>query len=61
MLVQIYAIKSIEEMQMCIDAGVDRFGIVVGEKGKTPQELEVQTDESKDKESETSDKKEKTL
>ena len=38
MLVQIYAIKSIEEARMCIDAGADRFGIVVGENGRTPDE-----------------------
>jgi len=38
MLVQIYAIKTIEEAQMCINAGADRFGVVVGEQGKTPDE-----------------------
>jgi phosphoribosylanthranilate isomerase len=38
MLVQIYAIKTIEEAQMCINAGADRFGVVVGEVGKTPDE-----------------------
>lgn len=39
MLVQIYAIKSIAEADLCIDSGVDRFGIVVGEKGNTPDEI----------------------
>lgn len=38
MLVQVYAIKTIQEAQLCIDAGVDRFGVVVGEAGKTPDE-----------------------
>lgn len=38
MIVQIYAIKTIEEARMCIDAGVDRFGVVVGENAKTPDE-----------------------
>lgn len=38
MLVQIYAIKTIQEVQLCIDAGADRFGVVVGEAGKTPDE-----------------------
>jgi phosphoribosylanthranilate isomerase len=38
MLVQIYAIKTIQEAQICIDAGADRFGVVVGEAGKTPDE-----------------------
>lgn len=38
MLVQIYAIKTIQEARLCIDAGADRFGVVVGEAGKTPDE-----------------------
>jgi len=38
-LVQVYAIKTIEEMQMCIDAGLDRWGLEVGEKGIMPSEM----------------------
>lgn len=37
-LVQIYAIKTVEEAQQAMQAGVDRFGVVVGEAGKTPDE-----------------------
>lgn len=39
MLVQVYAIKSIEEMQLCIDAGLDRWGLEVGTKGIMPSEM----------------------
>jgi phosphoribosylanthranilate isomerase len=38
MLVQIYAIKTIEEAEQAMQAGADRFGVVVGEAGKTPDE-----------------------
>lgn len=38
MLVQFYAIKTIEEAQQAMQAGADRFGVVVGEAGKTPDE-----------------------
>ena len=40
MLVQIYAIKTIQEAKICIDARADRFGVVVGEAGKTPDETD---------------------
>ncbi len=39
MLVQVFAIKSVEEMQMCIDAGLDRWGLEVGKKGIMPSEM----------------------
>lgn len=39
MIVQVFAIKSIEEMQMCIEAGLDRWGLEVGEKGIMPSEM----------------------
>lgn len=39
MIVQVYAIKSIQEMQMCIEAGLDRWGLEVGEKGIMPSEM----------------------
>jgi phosphoribosylanthranilate isomerase len=39
MIVQVYAIKSIQEMQMCIEAGLDRWGLEVGEKGVMPSEM----------------------
>ncbi len=39
MLVQVYAIKSVQEMQMCIDAGLDRWGLEVGNKGIMPSEM----------------------
>ncbi len=38
MIVQVFAVKSIEEMQMCIDAGLDRWGLEVGKKGTMPSE-----------------------
>jgi phosphoribosylanthranilate isomerase len=38
MLVQVYAVKSLEEARLCIESGVDRFGVVVGEMGNTPDE-----------------------
>jgi phosphoribosylanthranilate isomerase len=38
MLVQVYAVKTPEEACLCIECGVDRFGVVVGELGKTPDE-----------------------
>lgn len=39
MIVQIFAIKSIQEMQMCLDAGLDRWGLEVGKKGLMPSEM----------------------
>ena len=39
MIVQVFAIKSAEEMQMCIDAGLDRWGLEVGKKGVMPSEM----------------------
>ena len=39
MIVQVFAIKSVEEMQMCIDAGLDRWGLEVGKKGIMPSEM----------------------
>ncbi len=39
MIVQVFAIKSVEEMNMCIDAGLDRWGLEVGEKGIMPSEM----------------------
>ncbi len=39
MIVQVFAIKSIEEIQMCIDAGLDRWGLEVGNKGLMPSEM----------------------
>jgi phosphoribosylanthranilate isomerase len=39
MIVQVFAIKSIEEMQMCLDAGLDRWGLEVGKKGIMPSEM----------------------
>ena len=39
MIVQVFAIKSILEMQMCIDAGLDRWGLEVGKKGIMPSEM----------------------
>lgn len=39
MIVQVYAIKYIQEMQMCIDAGLDRWGLEVGKKGIMPSEM----------------------
>ncbi len=38
MLVQVYAIKSIQDMRLCIDAGLDRWGLEVGNKGIMPNE-----------------------
>jgi phosphoribosylanthranilate isomerase len=38
MIVQVFAIKSIQEMQMCIEAGLDRWGLEVGRKGTMPSE-----------------------
>lgn len=38
MIVQVFAVKSIEEMQMCIEAGLDRWGLEVGKKGTMPSE-----------------------
>lgn len=38
MLVQVYAVKSIQDMQLCIDAGLDRWGLEVGTKGIMPNE-----------------------
>ena len=39
MLTQVFAIKSVEEMKMCVDAGLDRWGLEVGEKGIMPSEM----------------------
>jgi phosphoribosylanthranilate isomerase len=39
MIVQVYAIKSVQEMQMCIDAGLDRWGLEVGKRGIMPSEM----------------------
>ena len=39
MIVQVFAVKSVEEMQMCIDAGLDRWGLEVGKKGIMPSEM----------------------
>ena len=39
MKVQVFAVKSIQEMQMCIDAGLDRWGLEVGKKGIMPSEM----------------------
>ncbi len=38
MLVQVYAIKSIQDMHLCIEAGLDRWGLEVGNKGIMPNE-----------------------
>jgi phosphoribosylanthranilate isomerase len=39
MIVQVFAIKSIQEMQMCLDTGLDRWGLEVGKKGIMPSEM----------------------
>lgn len=39
MLVQVFAIKSVQEMQLCIEAGLDRWGLEVGKKGVMPSEM----------------------
>jgi phosphoribosylanthranilate isomerase len=39
MIVQVFAIKSIEEMHMCLEAGLDRWGLEVGKKGIMPSEM----------------------
>ena len=39
MIVQVFAIKSVQEMQMCIDAELDRWGLAVGKRGIMPGEL----------------------
>ncbi len=38
MIVQVFAVKSIEEMQLCIQAGLDRWGLEVGKRGTMPSE-----------------------
>jgi phosphoribosylanthranilate isomerase len=38
MIVQVFAIKTIHELQMCIEAGLDRWGLEVGKKGTMPSE-----------------------
>lgn len=38
MIVQVFAVKTIQEMQMCIEAGLDRWGLEVGKKGTMPSE-----------------------
>ena len=39
MIVQVYAIKTLEEAEMCLAVGVDHVGVVVGEHNRTPDEL----------------------
>jgi phosphoribosylanthranilate isomerase len=39
LLVQVYAVKSKEEMQLCIEAGLDRWGLEVGKRGIMPSEM----------------------
>ncbi len=39
MIVQVYAIKSVDEMRMCIEAGLDRWGLEVGKHGIMPSEM----------------------
>ncbi len=39
MLTQAYAVKSVEEMQRCVDAGLDRWGLEVSKKGIMPSEM----------------------
>lgn len=43
MIVQVFAVKSIQEMQLCIDAGLDRWGLEVGRKGIMPSETDFET------------------
>ena len=43
MIVQVFAVKSIQEMQLCIDAGLDRWGLEVGKKGLMPSETNFET------------------
>jgi phosphoribosylanthranilate isomerase len=38
MIVQVFAVKSVKEMQMCIEAGLDRWGLEVGKRGTMPSE-----------------------
>jgi len=38
MLVQVYAVRTIQDMQLCIDAGLDRWGLEVGKHGVMPNE-----------------------
>ena len=40
MITQLYEISSLEEVQLCIDAGVDHVGVLVGE-GQFPRELRL--------------------
>jgi phosphoribosylanthranilate isomerase len=42
MLVQVYAIKSVEEMHMCIEAGLDRWGLEVGNRNIMPSEMDFE-------------------
>ena len=39
MIVQVFAIKPVEEMQMCIDAGLDPWGLEAGRKGIMPRKM----------------------
>jgi phosphoribosylanthranilate isomerase len=41
MIVQIYAIKTLEEAHLCLAAGVDHLGVVVGEHQQTPDKLSL--------------------
>ncbi len=43
MIVQVFAVKSTQEMQLCIDAGLDRWGLEVGKKGLMPSETNFET------------------
>jgi phosphoribosylanthranilate isomerase len=38
MIIQLYSIRTVEEARLCLEAGVDHLGIVVGEQGRTPDE-----------------------
>ncbi len=38
MIVQVFSVKTIQEMKMCIDAGLDRWGLEVGKRGTMPSE-----------------------
>lgn len=42
MLTQVFAIKSVEEMNLCIEAGLDRWGLEVGTKGVMPSEMDYE-------------------
>ena len=38
MITQIYAVKTVADVQLCIDAGLDRWGLEVGRNGTMPNE-----------------------